>query len=84
MSKKITLEDLAIMTNKGFTNVQEQIISLDKKVDTGFLNINARLDLLEKDVRDIRQKLHQGIDRDEFFELENRLTLVEEKLGIKY
>lgn len=51
--KNTTLDDLAIMIGKGFSEVHkkfdevnERIYKLENKVDEGFLHVNARLDKL--------------------------------------
>ena len=82
--KKITLEDLAIMTNKGFEENQKQFTKLKERVNDGFSNVYAHLDLIEKDIRDIRSKLHPAMDKKTYLELEERVTLIEEKMGISY
>lgn len=65
-------------------DVRKEVGSLKTSVDNGFLNVNARLDTLEQDVKDIRQKLKIGISREEYFELEKRSTVIEGRLGIRY
>lgn len=91
--RKITLNDLAVMIKKGFDNTVDKkefkelklkVDHLDKKVDSGFLHLNASLELLKKEVEDIRNKLEKTITRKHYFEIDERLTIVEEKLGIKY
>ena len=48
------------------------------------MSVNARLDVLERDVREIRSKLSMNISKEEYSEIDDRLTVIEGKLGIKY
>jgi len=95
---KITLDDLARMTAKGFENIDKRFDTVDKrfgktdsridnieqKMERGFSNVNARLDMIERDVRDIRAKLSINISHEEYLEIDERLTIIEEKMKIKY
>lgn len=93
------IENFAVIVNKSFIKMQEtmqentkQIINLvnkkvddlSKKMDDGFVDTNCELSYLRKEVVDIRKKLSKIMTQEQYFELENRLTAVEEKLGIKY
>lgn len=80
--------------DKRFEQVDKRFEQVDKRfeqVDGQFLNINARLDILEMDMKTVKQEVlalrksfNKMVTYDEFKELENRLTLVEKKLKIKY
>jgi len=90
--KKITLETLAAMVSAGFSHVDERFDEtvtkedLDAfrqeteerfdKVDARFVHINARLDTIERDVKDI-------IHREEFEDLMARVKYLEKKLGVE-
>lgn len=96
MTKKVTLEDLAIITQKGFLEVKtemregfDKVSKQFKQVDGRFLTVNSRLDLIEKDlsslkseVRWLRESLSETITRKEYRELDRRLHQVELKLKI--
>jgi len=45
--KKTTIEDLAIITQKGFASVDEKIENLDDKVDNLTIEMNTRFDRIE-------------------------------------
>lgn len=78
------IDNLAIITAKGFEESLGQFTQLKKRVNDGFSNVYAHLDLIEKDIRDIRQKMHPAMDKNTYLELEERVTTIEEKLGISY
>jgi len=57
MKKNMTIDDLAVMTQKGFLGLDGKIMKLDEKVDRGFaevnqrfFEVNQRLDKIEKDI----------------------------------
>ncbi|MDO8436056.1 MAG: hypothetical protein Q7S82_01550 [bacterium] len=64
----ITIEDLAIMVEKGFDGT-------DKKIEKGFKGVNIRLDRIENFI------LKQHAQKIEF--LEKRIHRLEEALAIK-
>jgi len=67
-NKKITIEELARMVNKGFDGT-------DKKIEKGFKDVNGRLDRIEN----IMLKQHsQKIES-----LEKRIYRLEEALAVK-
>lgn len=70
--------------DKKFDSIDKRFDRLEERVENGFLNVNAQLDVLEREVREIRNKLSIGISKEQFFELDERLTIIEEKLGIHY
>ena len=56
-SKKLTLEDLALIVNDGFKNVNARLDKVDArldKVDVRLDKVDARLDNIEKDVAEIK------------------------------
>lgn len=95
-NKKITIDDLAIMVQKGFDETNEKLggridkfngrmdkldgrmDTLEKKVDDGFLRVEARLDAIDKDIKEL-----DFVTRDEFEDLMTRVKYLEAKLGIK-
>ncbi len=90
MKKKITIEDLAGMVNKGFTEMEEKVEQLGTELRTeidqlrtelrtetheGFIGVNRRIDLLHEDISDISDIREELKDHDE------RLSRVERKVG---
>lgn len=69
--KKITLDDLAVMINKGFDTV-------DKRFDT----VEKRLSLVETTVEDIKLRMSEVAYRFELKQLERRMEVVESKVGL--
>lgn len=57
MTKKMTIEDLALITKKGFDDVMERFDAHDKRFDaieSRFSHVEARLDMIEQDLSDLR------------------------------
>jgi phage-related minor tail protein len=88
--KEITIEDLAKMVKTGFDETQKDIGSMRNEMKdvrngmkdvrnemkNGFKRVNARLDIIEGDIRDF-------VSRDEYEDLLSRIKLVEKTLGLK-
>jgi len=80
---KMTLDNLAaivqgefLQVGKKFNVLENRFDNLEKKVDDGFSNINARLDMIDRDIK--------GFVRYEDFEdLMARVKYLERKLGIE-
>jgi len=102
-NKKITIDDLAIMVQKGFDETNEKLGGrmdkldgrmdkldgrmdkldgrmdvLEKKVDDGFSHVEAGLDAINKNIKEL-----DFVTKDEFEELMTRVKYIEAKLGIK-
>lgn len=85
MSKKITtIEDLAVMIQGEFSHVREEF-------NGGFTALNKRLDSIVEEVLAIKMDLEQVKStlanvayRFEIQDLEKRIKIVENKLGIEY
>lgn len=82
MSKKVTLEDLAVMTARGFSEtggklnkLDQKVTKIDERVDKGFRENR-------KDHAELNFKLTETVQRSEFLELKQRLCKVEAKLGL--
>jgi hypothetical protein len=45
--KKMTIEDLAVMVQGGFSEVNEKFTEVHDKIDRGFKEVNQRLDRIE-------------------------------------
>jgi len=79
----MTLDNLAaivqgefLQVGKKFNVLENRFDNLEKKVDDGFSNINARLDMIDRDIK--------GFVRYEDFEdLMARVKYLERKLGIE-
>lgn len=96
-----SFNQLSIMIGNAFDHVDKRFNHIEKRLDTHdkrfdqhdqqFRNINARLDLIEidlsnlrnlhKEVREIRELLDEVVTRSEFTKLEKRLARVERHLG---
>ena len=76
MSKEITIEDLAMMVNKGFEKVDERFDKVDERLNS----IDMRLARVETDVSEIRKTY---IDPEQFEDLMIRVKYIEIKLGIE-
>ena len=102
-NKKITIDDLAIMVQKGFDETNEKLGGrmdkldgrmdkldgrmdkldgrmdvLEKKVDDGFSHVEAGLDAINKNIKEL-----DFVTKDEFDDLMTRVKYIEAKLGIK-
>lgn len=58
---------------------RKEIQELKAIVESGFINVNARLDTIERDTSEIRKHFFY---RDEFENLQARVKYLEKKLGI--
>jgi len=72
--KDTTIDDLAIMINKGFETA-------DKSVTKRFDKIDKRLDVLERGQEDVKLRLDNVAYRFELKELESRVDILERKLA---
>ena len=85
--KKMTLEDLAIMTQKGFSGLEERINERFENVDQKFQGIENRLENLELGQKKIHQEIlniHDTfVKRSEFDNVVQRLVRIEQKLKTK-
>lgn len=94
MSKKTTIDDLAVMVKNGFDETHKRIDSLRtevgdfrietnerfKQVDDHLGHIDARLDDMAKDIATIQRHF---VYRYEFDDLMGRVKYLEEKMGIE-
>lgn len=82
MAKKVTLEDLAAMTGRGFGEMGKKLNGLDQKV-TSLDEKVAKLDKkVDRNHAEILFKLTEIVHRDEFLSLEQRVRRMEAKLGL--
>jgi len=95
-NKKITIDDLAIMVQKGFDETNEKLGGRMDKLDGRMDKLDGRMDVLEKKVDDGFSHVEAGLDainknikeldfvtKDEFEDLMTRVKYIEAKLGIK-
>lgn len=82
--KNITIDDLAMMVQKGFEDTSKKIDETAKKkdVDKRFDKIDDRLIVLEKGHEEIRLRQDQMAYRFELIEVKQRLNKVERKLSL--
>lgn len=71
-NKKVTIEDLAVMTQNGFQAVEQRFDKLEK-----------RFDILEQGHEEIKLQLDNVAYRFELVELQRRVETLEKKLGVK-
>ena len=77
MKKKTTnqmIEDLAVSVQNGFVEVKAEIKELDRKVDTGFKEVNERLDKIEGTLTQHSNRLDT---------VEDNIRVVKTKVGIR-
>src|SRR3989344_4865177 len=95
-NKKITIDDLAIMVQKGFDETNEKLGGRMDKLDGRMDKLDGRMDVLEKKVDDGFSRVEAGLDainknikeldfvtKDGFEDLMTRVKYIEAKLGIK-
>ena len=75
MAKKVTIEDLARMVNRGFEETNEIISSLRKWT-------THRFDLVDLKLRAIDKKLRNVVYRHEFEALEGRVKDLEDLFAV--
>ncbi|MBU2265792.1 MAG: hypothetical protein KJ977_02010 [Candidatus Omnitrophica bacterium] len=77
-----SIGDLRDEMEERFEQVDKRFEQVDKRfeqVDRHFVNVNARLDTIERDIAEIRRHF---VYRDEFEDLMGRVKYLEQKLGI--
>lgn len=75
--KEVTIEDLAGMVQRGFSDVAGQINDLTGQIK----KVQKRMDVLERGQEDIKLRLDNVAYRFELKELENRVKILERKLA---
>jgi archaellum component FlaC len=86
METNNTIDDLAVMVQKGFDKVDEQFHGVSEQfhgVSEQFQGVNDRLDHLEQGQEDIKLKLDNVAYRFELKELQQRVELLEKKANFK-
>ncbi len=86
-SKKITTEDLAGMTKRGFDEIGEIVKNGFNEMRQGFETINKNISILSenntRDHEDIKLRLDNVAYRFELVELQKRVEVLEKKAGVK-
>jgi hypothetical protein len=77
-NKKITIEKLAEMTQQEFVAINQKMATKDDLQAMGKLILNA-IDNLSGQIADVKQSTLSAID---FVRLEERVDIIEKKLGI--
>ena len=84
VDKKI--EDLAGMTARGFSGINERFDKMDQridKVDQRLGDANGRLDTIESDLIEIKRQLNNVIYRHEFEAIKDRIDALEKRQAIQ-
>lgn len=87
MPKKITIEQLARMTQEEFGAVRKEMHDGFKRMDDGFKAVASILDLMRADIRDIKITLpplirSQAVLEREVGDLQNRVARLERRAGM--
>lgn len=84
--KKITLDKLAAMVQKGFEHVDLRFDRIDKKIDNVKVGLENRMDSIKSDLEnridDVKLENDQLAPYFEVNDLKGRVSLIEKKLGI--
>ena len=82
--KNMTTDQLAVMINKGFNGIHEEVDKRFTRVDTRLMHLEIRMDHVEREIETIRKhQIAHTIYRDEFEKLDSRVKALE-KLLIKH
>ncbi|MDO8470323.1 MAG: hypothetical protein Q7S84_04945 [bacterium] len=95
--KKVTIEQLAKMVERGFAGTDEHFNKIEKKVDERFNKVDERfnkvdddiswihgsLDVLRHEISEIRNELGKVVYRHELEALQARVATLEKKLGVR-
>jgi len=83
--KKISIDDLAVMINRGFEAVDKRFDELDerfKAVDSRLDAVEKRLGLVETGQEDVKLRISEVAYRFELNQLEKRMEVLEQKVGV--
>lgn len=78
--ENVTLDDLAMMVQKGFDHSDKKIEDLKKEMRSGFDKVEERMDLLERGQEDIKLRQDNCVYRFELKELDRRVRILERRL----
>lgn len=76
-TKKVSMDDLAIMIGRGFEDVNQRIDSLDKKIDDVEINLVYKINGLSNRIDDLSLN---RVNREEHKKLEIRVDKIENKV----
>ncbi|MFH0831027.1 MAG: hypothetical protein V1895_03135 [Parcubacteria group bacterium] len=84
---KLQIENLAAMTARGFEDVETRLAArldhLKALVESRTDNLGNRIDAALDDIHEVRDKIDQASTREELEILEQRVVVLERKVGIK-
>ncbi len=80
MKETTTIEELALMINRGFENQMKYLDQRFEKMDQRFENLDARVGRIEADIHELRGEI---VYRHEFEDALSRIKYLEKKLGIE-
>ncbi len=88
-AKETTVDTLARMVDEGFKEVHEQFRSVRKgmnerfnKVDDDIRYIHSSLDVIQREISEIKEQLKRVVYREELEAVKARIARLEKKLGI--
>ena len=85
MTKKMTIEDLAIMVNRGFveTATKEDLKELRTEMHNGFKRVDQKIEALDFKIASVASSWNKDFERlhSWMMEIDERLTKVEAKSG---
>lgn len=97
MTKKITLEDLAVMIAEGFNAIENRFVGVDQRfisIDQRFVGVEGRLNDLTQEVRQFKKETTDNFERidlrlqqvayqSDYRELDQRVTTLERRAGVR-
>ncbi|MDP3014978.1 MAG: hypothetical protein Q8N28_00980 [bacterium] len=84
MKKKITtIEDLAVLVQGEFLNVDKNFKELRNEMGNGFRSLRNEILEIKSDLEDLKLRMGEMVFRFEIQDVERRLKRVEEKIGLK-
>ena len=85
MAKKMTIEDLAVMVNKGFaeTATKGELRELRTEMHNGFKRVDQKIEALDFKIASVASSWNKDFERlhSWMMEIDERLTKVEAKSG---
>lgn len=88
--QKMTLDNLAILIQREFIDSKNEISGVRNEIREGFIKISdeiiwihGTLEVIQREIMEIKKKLENVIYRHEFEKLKDRIEEIEKKVGIK-
>ena len=79
--KKITIESLAAMVQKGFAGAEENAENRFNGIDARLDNVDSRLNKLEKSQKQILERL-EGVDKERVDGIDERVKNIEDLFAV--